>query len=111
MLPDYLSTWPVLIPLENRETSGIYNGNNLIKETIMMTTFMLLALAGGALRVALNWVLRRYFGLSLSFPQGLAGVLLLLAVLPDIITPIDINLPLGLVLGLLLPDLLLRRAW
>lgn len=77
----------------------------------MMTTFMLLALAGGALRVALNWVLRRYFGLSLSFPQGLAGVLLLLAVLPDIITPIDINLPLGLVVGLLLPDLLLRRAW
>ena len=90
---------------------GIYNGNNLIKETIMIPTFVLLAVAGGALRVALNWVLRRYFGLSLSFPQGLAGVLLLLAVLPDIITPIDINLPLGLVLGLLLPDLLLRRAW
>ena len=84
MLPDYLSTWPVLIPPENRETSGIYNGNNLIKETIMITTFTLLALAGGVLRVALNWVLRRYFGLSLSFPQGLAGVLLLLAVLPDI---------------------------
>jgi hypothetical protein len=77
----------------------------------MMTTFMLLALAGGALRVALNWVLMRYFGLSLSFPQGLAGVLLLLAVLPDIITPIDINLPLGLVVGLLLPDLLFRRTW
>ena len=77
----------------------------------MMTIFMLLALAGGTLRVALNWVLRRYFGLSLSFPQGLAGVLLLLAVLPDIITPIDINLPLGLVVGLLLPDLLLRRVW
>ena len=77
----------------------------------MMTTFMLLAVAGGALRVALNWVLRRYFGLSLSFPQGLAGVLLLLAVLPDIITPIDINLPLGLVVGLLLPDLVFRRAW
>ena len=76
----------------------------------MMTTFMLLALAGGVLRVALNWVLRRYFGLSLSFPQGLAGVLLLLAVLPDIITPVDINLPLGLVVGLLMPDLLLRRA-
>ena len=77
----------------------------------MMTTFMLLALAGGALRVALNWVLRRYFGLSLSFPQGLALVVLLLAVLLDIITPIDINLPLGLVVGLLMPDLLLRRAW
>ena len=90
---------------------GIYNGNNLIKETIMIPTFVLLAVAGGALRVALNWVLRRYFGLSLSFPQGLAGVLLLLAVLPDIITPIDINLPLGLVLGLLLPDLLFRRTW
>ena len=36
----------------------------------MIPTFVLLALAGGALRVALNWVLRRYFGLSLSFPQG-----------------------------------------
>ena len=68
----------------------------------MIPTFVRLAVAGGALRVALNGVLRRYFGLSLSLPQGLAGVLLLLAVLPDIITPIDINLPLGLVVGLLL---------
>ena len=77
----------------------------------MMTTFMLLAVAGGALRVALNWVLRRYFGLSLSFPQGLAGVLLLLAVLPEVISPFSLQLPFGLMLGLFLPDLLFRRAW
>ncbi len=77
----------------------------------MMTTFTLLALAGGALRVALNWVLRRYFGLSLSFPQGLAGVLLLLTALPEFISPFSLQLPFGLMLGLFLPDLLFRRAW
>ena len=77
----------------------------------MMTTFMLLALAGGALRVALNYAVRRKLGVAIALPPVLALVVLLLAVLPDIITPIDINLPLGLVVGLLLPDLLFRRAW
>ena len=77
----------------------------------MMTTFMLLALAGGVLRVALNYAVRRKLGVAIGLPPLLALVVLLLAVLPDIITPIDINLPLGLVVGLLLPDLVFRRAW
>ena len=77
----------------------------------MMTIFMLLALAGGALRVALNYAVRRKLGVAIGLPPLLALVVLLLAVLPDIITPIDINLRLGLVVGLLLPDLVFRRAW
>ena len=77
----------------------------------MLTLFMLLAAAGGALRVALNYAVRRKLGVAIALPPVLALAVLLLAVLPDIITPIDINLPLGLVVGLLLPDLLLRRAW
>ena len=77
----------------------------------MMTTFMLLALAGGALRVALNYAVRRKLGVAIGLPPLLALAVLLLAVLPDIITPIDINLPLGLIVGLLLPDLVFWRAW
>ena len=77
----------------------------------MIPTFVLLALAGGALRVALNYAVRRNLGVAMGLPPLLALVVLLLAVLPDIITPIDINLPLGLVVGLLLPDLVFRRAW
>ena len=77
----------------------------------MISTFVLLTAVGGLCRLGLNWVLRRKLGVSLGLPPILALAVLLLAVLPDMITPIDINLPLGLVLGLLLPDLLLRRAW
>jgi len=77
----------------------------------MIPTFVLLAAAGGRLRLALNLAVRRKLGLSLGLPPILALAVLLLAVLPDVITPIDINLPLGFVVGLLLPDLLLRRVW
>ena len=77
----------------------------------MISTFVLLTVVGGVCRLGLNWVLRRKLGVSLGLPPILALAVLLLAVLPDMITPIDINLPLGLVVGLLLPDLLLRRAW
>jgi len=48
---------------------------------------------------------------TLGLPPILALGLLILTGLPDILSPVSINLPLGLVLGLLLPDLLLRRAW
>ena len=77
----------------------------------MIPTFVLLALAGGGLRLALNFAIRRKLGLALGLPPVLALSILLFAVLPDVITPIDVNLPLGLVVGLLLPDLLLRRIW
>ena len=72
----------------------------------MIPTFVLLTAVGGGLRLALNLAVRRKLGLSLGLPPILA-----LAILPDVITPIDINLPLGLVVGLLLPDLLVRRVW
>ena len=77
----------------------------------MIPTFVLLAAAGGGLRFALNYTVRRKLGAALGLPPVLALAILIFAVLPDMITPIDINLPLGLVVGLLLPDLLLRRIW
>jgi hypothetical protein len=43
-------------------------------------------------------------------PQVLAGALVVLAGLPEFIKPFPFPVPLGLTLGLLLPDLLLRRA-
>ena len=76
----------------------------------MFTTFTVLALAGGALRLALQWQLRKRWDISLAVPQVLAGTLVVLAGLPSILQPIPFPVPLGLTLGLLLPDLLLRRA-
>ena len=76
----------------------------------MFTTFTALALAGGALRLALQWQLNTLWGISLSIPQVLAGALVVLAGLPEFIKPFPFPVPLSLTLGLLLPDLLLRRA-
>jgi hypothetical protein len=47
---------------------------------------------------------------SISVPQALAGALVVLAGLPEFIKPIPFPVPLGLTIGLLLPDLLFRRA-
>jgi hypothetical protein len=77
----------------------------------MISTFVLLIVVGGVCRLALNWVLRRNLGVSLGLPPILALALVVLTGLPDILSPVSINLPLGLVFGLLLPDLLLRRVW
>ena len=76
----------------------------------MFTTFTALALAGGALRLVLQWQLKRRWGISLAVPQILAGALLVLAGLPEFLKPLPFPVPLSLTLGLLLPDLLLRRA-
>ena len=76
----------------------------------MFTTFTALALAGGALRLVLQWQLKRRWGISLAVPQILAGALVVLAGLPSFLQPLPFPVPLGLTLGLLLPDLLLRRA-
>ena len=73
----------------------------------MFTTFTALALAGGALRLVLQWQLRKRWDISLAVPQVLAGALV---VLPEFIKPLPFPIPLSLTLGLLLPDLLLRRA-
>ena len=77
----------------------------------MISNFVLLSVVGGVCRLGLNWVLQRKLGVSLGLPPILALALVVLTGLPDMITPINIDLPLGLVVGLLLPDLLLRRAW
>ena len=76
----------------------------------MFTTFTALALAGGALRLVLQWQLKTRWGISLAVPQILAGALVVLAGLPSILQPFPFTVPLGLTLGLLLPDLLLRRG-
>jgi hypothetical protein len=76
----------------------------------MFTTFTALALAGGALRLVLQWQLRKRWEMSLSIPQVLAGALVVLAGLPEFIKPLPFPIPLSLTLGLLLPDLLLRRT-
>ena len=76
----------------------------------MISTFVLLTVVGGVSRLGLNWVLRRKLGMSVGLPPILALAVIILTGLPDILSPVAINLPLGLVFGLLLPDLLLRRA-
>ena len=76
----------------------------------MFTTFTALVLAGGALRLVLQWQLKRRWGISLAVPQILAGALVVLAGLPSILQPFPFPIPLSLTLGLLLPDLLLRRT-
>ena len=77
----------------------------------MISTFVLLTAVGGLCRFGLSWVVRSKLGVSLGLPPILALALVVLSGLPYILSPVSINLPLGLVLGLLLPDLLLRRAW
>ena len=76
----------------------------------MFTTFTALALAEGGLRLVLEWQLKRRWGISLAVPQILAGTLVVLAGLPSILQPLPFPIPLSLTIGLLLPDLLLRRA-
>ena len=76
----------------------------------MFFTFPLLVAAGAGSRLALSLALRRRYGLSLEVPQALAIGLVVLAVLPSWASPLTIPLPLGLVLGAVLPDLLFRRA-
>jgi hypothetical protein len=76
----------------------------------MFTTFTALALAGGGLRLVLEWQLKRRWDISLAVPQALAGALVVLAGLPEFLKPLPFPVPLSLILGLLLPDLLLRRG-
>jgi hypothetical protein len=76
----------------------------------MFTTLTALALAGGALRLVLQWQLKKRWDISLAVPQILAGALVVLAGLPSILQPFPFPIPLSLTLGLLLPDLLLRRT-
>ena len=76
----------------------------------MLTLFLLLAAAGGVLRFALQWGVRKCWGITIGIPQALAGALVVLAGLPDFLKPIPFPVPLGITIGLLLPDLLVRRS-
>ena len=76
----------------------------------MFTTFTALVLSGGGLRLVLEWQLKRRWDISLAVPQALAGALVVLAGLPEFLKPLPFPVPLSLILGLLLPDLLLRRG-
>ena len=53
----------------------------------MFTTFTALALAGGVLRLVLQWQLKTRWEMSLGIPQVLAGALVVLAGLPSICSP------------------------
>lgn len=76
----------------------------------MLTSLTSLAIAGGALRLALEWQLKKRWAISLAVPQVLAGALVVLAGLPEFLKPLPFPFPLGMTVGLLLPDLFLRRA-
>jgi len=75
----------------------------------MLSPFLLLLVAGVGFRLTLSWILRARFGLDFAIPQALAGALLVLACLPSWLQPITFPLPLGVTLGVVLPDLLLTR--
>ena len=77
----------------------------------MFTTSTLLALASGALRLGLTYAVWKRFGWLVTLPPVVAGLILGLAALPDLLKPIPWPIPLSVTFGLLLPDLLLRRAW
>ncbi|MBU25866.1 MAG: hypothetical protein CMD99_07525 [Gammaproteobacteria bacterium] len=76
----------------------------------MFTTSTLLAIASGAIRLGLTYAFWKSFGWLVTLPPAVAGLLLGLAALPDLLKPIPWPLPLSMTLGLVLPDLLLRRA-
>ncbi len=75
----------------------------------MLTSFTLLVLSGGALRLGFGQALLRKSGWYLTMPHLLAASVLVLAALPDFIKPVPYPFPLSLTLGFLLPDLILGR--
>jgi len=76
----------------------------------MFTTFTLLFAAGVGCRLALSIALRKRFNLHLAVPQALAVLLVILALLPSWAVPVSLPLPLGLVLGAVMSDLIFRRG-
>ncbi|KIN75566.1 hypothetical protein [Sulfitobacter mediterraneus] len=76
----------------------------------MFTTFTLLLAAGVCFRLALSYALKRRYDLALVVPQGIAVLLIVLAVIPSWALPVTLPVPLGFVLGAVLPDLIFRRG-
>ena len=69
----------------------------------MFTTSTLLAIASGAIRLGLTYAFWKSFGWLVTLPPAVAGLLLGLAALPDLLKPIPWPLPLSMTLGLVLP--------
>ena len=76
----------------------------------MLTLFVLLAVAGGLFRLVLEWQLKKRYGITIGVPQALAGALVVLAGLPEFLRSFPFPVLLGITIGLLLPDLLVRRS-
>lgn len=76
----------------------------------MLPTFTLLLAAGVGCRLALSHTLKTRYDLALELPQAIAMLLVLLALVPSWASPVAIPLPLGFVLGAVLPDFFVRRA-
>lgn len=76
----------------------------------MFTTFTLLFAAGVGFRLALSYVLKRRYDLTITVPQGIAAILIVLAVIPSWALPVTLPVPLSFVLGAVLPDLIFRRG-
>ena len=76
----------------------------------MFTSLTLFAIAGSVFRLGLGRLMYQKSGFVLSVPQVLAGALVVLAGLPDVLKPVPFPLPVGLVAGFLLPDLLFARS-
>lgn len=76
----------------------------------MSFTFVLLVAVGVSLRLAISWVLRSRVRVTLSVPQSLAAVLLVLSALPEWLKIVPFPLPFSVTLGILLPDFFLRRS-
>lgn len=76
----------------------------------MFTTFTLLFAAGVGFRLALSYALKRRYDLTLSVPQGIAVLLVILTVVPLWALPVSLPVPFSFVLGAVLPDLIFRRG-
>ena len=75
----------------------------------MLTSLTSLAMAGGVLRLFLQWQIKKRWAVSLAVPQALAGAMVVLAGLPNFLKPIPFSIPVWFTIGLLLSYLFLRR--
>ena len=59
----------------------------------MLTSLTSLAMAGGVLRLFLQWQIKKRWAVSLAVPQALAGALVVFAGLPEFLQPIPFPIP------------------
>jgi hypothetical protein len=76
----------------------------------MFTVFTLQFAVGISFRLASSYTLKRRFNLTLSIPQGIALLLIVMAAVPSWILPVTLPVPLGFIIGAVLPDLIFRRG-